>query len=475
MSRTSSAVLEQAAMEDALSPIVMTNTDERRSTIAAGLVGKGYTATDVLGGATPPRDLWVRLGLNDPELKRLEERLQAGQAESPRLEPEPKPTSLAVLHIRHASAERLALSQNAEEEMLLAETQKAAGAISLERGPITAWGDVEKRMGEFAASAHSGQTWALMFSGHGGAGTFDEQPSGPECAAVICGIRPAPRLVVLNTCHGQPLAQAIHDRDPAVSVVFWEASEIDLTSSARMPALLTRALAECLATGANSEVEAVRRTNRWLGRQPFCGSLGILHQTRFLYASELRRIPSSLARVDSIHRDVSAAEVYEAMRQTRVLFSFGSARGGLDLACRLRKKLLGALGWGEESIYIDAMNLYTKKPGHMASSHHDTTKPFDPNAYAKKGAGLSEAGFLLNKHWAEYYYMGALVAHTIVLLFDPAWAKSEWCQAELDLFLRNVLHAYRADLHEKFPGSRFQLVVVYDTTPGTTCDGKTGE
>ena len=77
-----------------------------------------------------------------------------------------------------------------------------------------------------------------------------------------------------------------------------------------------------------------------------------------------------------------------------------------------------------------------------------------------------------NDHWAEYYYMGALLAHTIVVVLDTAWVKSKYCQGELALFLENVRHAYDEAKHAEFPGSRFQVVVVYDSTPGTVCDGE---
>ena len=90
------------------------------------------------------------------------------------------------------------------------------------------------------------------------------------------------------------------------------------------------------------------------------------------------------------------------------------------------------------------------------------------------------SGTWRNSHWAEYYYMGALLAHTIVLVLDTAWVKSQYCRGELKLFLRNARNARHDDAaaaaaaghgHEGFPGSRFQLVVIYDNSLGTVCDG----
>ena len=68
----------------------------------------------------------------------------------------------------------------------------------------------------------------------------------------------------------------------------------------------------------------------------------------------------------------------------------------------------------------------------------------------------------LNDHWAEYYYMGALLAHTVVLVLDGAWARSPWCQGELALFRENCAQAFGAAARREFPGSEFQLVVVYE-------------
>ena len=68
----------------------------------------------------------------------------------------------------------------------------------------------------------------------------------------------------------------------------------------------------------------------------------------------------------------------------------------------------------------------------------------------------------LNDHWAEYYFMGALLAHTVVLVLDGAWAHSKWCQGELRLFCENCVQAFGAPAQREFPGSEFQLVVVYE-------------
>ena len=100
--------------------------------------------------------------------------------------------------------------------------------------------------------------------------------------------------------------------------------------------------------------------------------------------------------------------MYDEMRRTRVLFSFGLKYGGLHPAKRLRTRLLADLqgeGWSQNHVHIDAVNLTKDTPG----------------AYWPK---KRNAAFMLNHHWAEYYTTGVLVCHTLVLVLDSAWLDS---------------------------------------------------
>ena len=109
-----------------------------------------------------------------------------------------------------------------------------------------------------------------------------------------------------------------------------------------------------------------------------------------------------------MHAPLPGLEVYDEMRRTRVLFSFGSRYGGLHLAKRLRTRLLADLqgeGWTKEHVYIDAVSLTQDTPG-----------AFWPDE--------GSPSFMLNHHWAEYYTMGVLVCHTLVLVLDAAWLDS---------------------------------------------------
>ena len=151
----------------------------------------------------------------------------------------------------------------------------------------------------------------------------------------------------------------------------------------------------------------------------------------------------------TVHEQLSGAEVYEQMKDTRVLFSFGSKFGGLHLGRALRRRLLGEEdgfegvgGWTKDHVYIDADCLTQDTPGAFVL-------PARP-------------GVTFNHHWAEYYTMGVLVCHTIVMLFDTAWLDSQFCAGEFEQFCQNFRRAYLKAQADRPPGSEFRLVVLYD-------------
>jgi hypothetical protein len=157
---------------------------------------------------------------------------------------------------------------------------------------------------------------------------------------------------------------------------------------------------------------------------------------------------------------LATKDVYQWMRGTRVMFSFGSRRGGLDLAVKLRNALLtkwaggasqgaaqGGRSEGEKAaVYIDMENLKT----------HKDTKIVD--------------GKSSNPHWAEFYYMGLLTMSTFVLMLDSAWQTSWFCEGEWALFLRNAMCTYRAHTTgQTRKAFDFKVVAVYDV--GTSQGG----
>ena len=153
---------------------------------------------------------------------------------------------------------------------------------------------------------------------------------------------------------------------------------------------------------------------------------------------------------------LSTDKLFQQMKSTHVIFSFGSANGGLDLAKKLR---------------LDLLRSKTSDPSARSCAGCSTTLPVDPTVYID-AVNLVEGvpGYNLvngtprNKHWAEYYFMGVLVAKTVVLVLDQVWAKSVWCKAESELFRDNCQHAFEAAHRRHYPGSKFKLIVVYDST-----------
>jgi hypothetical protein len=155
------------------------------------------------------------------------------------------------------------------------------------------------------------------------------------------------------------------------------------------------------------------------------------------------------------------AEVFEEMQPTRVMLSFAAADGGLHLARDLRSLLLEQVdGWPVDE---------PEKPAQQA--YLDSI-----NLQSKPGSVLKDDGTTGNGHWAEFYLMGTLCAHTVVLIIDGEHEASRFCQGELDSFLENCRRA-RSFLAqpepeprslgsppsaERFPGSEFDVVVVYE-------------
>ena len=123
------------------------------------------------------------------------------------------------------------------------------------------------------------------------------------------------------------------------------------------------------------------------------------------------------------------------------LFSAFVSLSGVRLLPRLAD--LERDGWDERHVYIDKVNLSTRTDGAFL--------PQEGNE-----------GFVLNHHWAEYYTMGVLVCHTVVLVLDAAWLDSLYCQGELRLFCVNFRRAYTDAQAGRAPGSEFRLVVLYD-------------
>jgi len=147
---------------------------------------------------------------------------------------------------------------------------------------------------------------------------------------------------------------------------------------------------------------------------------------------------------------LQTSEVYSVMKDTKVIFSFGSRNGGLDLAKRLREKVIDTFELTESSAYIDCMNL---------RKHKDTRIQ---KCILKPSGKVIEK--VLNPHWAEFYYMGVCIADIVVLVIDKAWMSSSWCAGEGMLFLKNMMGAYYRTSHAKpyATGSTFYLLVVFD-------------
>ena len=73
------------------------------------------------------------------------------------------------------------------------------------------------------------------------------------------------------------------------------------------------------------------------------------------------------------------------------------------------------------------------------------------NLQGKPGSTQQPDGTQRNDHWAEYYYMGTLLAHTVVVVLDMAWRESDYCAGELQIFVRNAAHAHQVKASQPVP------------------------
>ena len=108
-------------------------------------------------------------------------------------------------------------------------------------------------------------------------------------------------------------------------------------------------------------------------------------------------------------RALPANELLSFVRPCRVLFSFGTADGGLDLALGLRQALLDDTGWAEDAAYIDCVALRER---------HDTV---ETRLELPTGRTIHK---VTNPHWAEFYYAAMLVTRVVVIVLDSAWQTS---------------------------------------------------
>ena len=108
-------------------------------------------------------------------------------------------------------------------------------------------------------------------------------------------------------------------------------------------------------------------------------------------------------------RALPANELLSFVRPCRVLFSFGTADGGLDLALGLRQALLDDTGWAEDAAYIDCVALRDR---------HDTV---ETRLELPTGRTIHK---VTNPHWAEFYYAAMLVTRVVVIVLDSAWQTS---------------------------------------------------
>ena len=160
--------------------------------------------------------------------------------------------------------------------------------------------------------------------------------------------------------------------------------------------------------------------------------------------------------VDGKDGSLPTLEIMETVKDCKVLFSFGSANGGLKLAKILRTRLRQEPGWDRPSTaYIDNQDLL----------YRDDTKS-DPCILDDGSHKLDFDGApiikVTNPHWAEFYYGAMTYAEVVVILWDKLWRDSKWCKGEWQLFLKHANEIYVDDQFNDQQAYSFDLVIVFD-------------
>ena len=162
-------------------------------------------------------------------------------------------------------------------------------------------------------------------------------------------------------------------------------------------------------------------------------------------------------------------EIMKTVENCQVLFSFGSANGGLKLAKILRDRLKKEPGWGRPSTaYIDNQDLLDRADTVLTPWENvDKTPVLDCD-----GDPIIK---VTNPHWAEFYYGAMTYAQVVVILWDKVWHESKWCQGEWQLFLKHALEVYADDQFDEQQAYSFDIVIVFHSNPSLDLVGKERE
>ena len=113
--------------------------------------------------------------------------------------------------------------------------------------------------------------------------------------------------------------------------------------------------------------------------------------------------------------------------------SFGSRRGGFDVAKRLKTTIAQDVGWHPSAIYLDADALAGKAGTVSTDLVDEDSVPRTAN---------------LNPNWSVYYRHAINEAPAMVFVLSQAWCESKWCSDELIWYL---CQRTGADLQNKTP------------------------
>ena len=121
-----------------------------------------------------------------------------------------------------------------------------------------------------------------------------------------------------------------------------------------------------------------------------------------------------------ITEKLTEEEIKQIVKNTQIVLSFGSAKGGFDIASEAYSII---------KTRYKGQNLYT------LYSVDDALVYFDAETLKGKKGTKTEDGKVLNAQWKEIYLEAIRNANAMLFIITDAWLESKWCWQEFGWYL----------------------------------------
>lgn len=123
-----------------------------------------------------------------------------------------------------------------------------------------------------------------------------------------------------------------------------------------------------------------------------------------------------------ITEKLTEEEIGQIVKNTQLVLSFGSAKGGFDIASKA---------------YSIIQERYKNKAEHLYTlySVDDALVYLDAETLKGKKGTKTEDGKVLNAQWKEIYLEAIRNANAMLFIITDAWLESKWCWQEFGWYL----------------------------------------